>query len=640
MNRSRLGRAAVPAGFALLHATAVLLGRASAPEGSPLAVVWPAAGIGFVWLARSWRSPRERWRDAALLLVSGTAAQLLTGKPAGPATLLAATGAVQALAACWVHQRFEPRGFRLRRPRDVWVLTLAAVSGALAGALVGVGAAGPAVGTDRAVEDLLSWTVRHTASTLAVAVLWLWVGDRTRTPVRAEAGRSEVLLVAVATCASLGWLYAQPSSLPLAFLMTPLSVWTGLRLAPLAALGTTVAGDALLVLVWQHGPFATLPEPRAALYSQLLALVLIGVVTPLVLHREERQRLDAELREAYREVQERSARLTASEQRFRLAFDTAPVAMFMVGGGGGRVLEVNATACAFTGRDETALRRLRFADLLHPGDAPAHRAVLEGPPRTGAEHRALLEGRYLHAGGDVRRGLLSAAPVPGRDGAAPYLLCLVEDVTARRAAEAALLHQARHDALTGLPNRVLLGERLRDALAAGPAAVLYCDLDGFKDVNDTAGHAAGDAVLREVAARFAACLREGDTLARSGGDEFAVVRPGTGDPGEVVALGERLVAVLREPVGVAAGGFSVGVSVGVAAAGGAGRPGHRSGPDLEETAERLVAAADAAMYTAKRAGKGRVHVGPGPARRPHRVPPQVPARSAPSPGSSSGGTRQ
>jgi diguanylate cyclase (GGDEF)-like protein len=173
-----------------------------------------------------------------------------------------------------------------------------------------------------------------------------------------------------------------------------------------------------------------------------------------------------------------------------------------------------------------------------------------------------------------------------------------EDVSERRRAEARVAHMARHDALTDLPNRVLLAERLGQALAAArrhgePLAVLCLDLDRFKQVNDTLGHPVGDALLRAVAERLKSCVREEDTVARLGGDEFAVVQVGLDQPEGAGALARRLVAVLGEPYEVAGHQLVVGASVGIALA-------PRDGGEADDLLKR----ADMALYRAKADGRG------------------------------------
>ncbi len=179
--------------------------------------------------------------------------------------------------------------------------------------------------------------------------------------------------------------------------------------------------------------------------------------------------------------------------------------------------------------------------------------------------------------------------VTGRDNAR-----LVRELAAQ---EVELRHQAFHDGLTGLANRALFGDRVAHALELHrrdrrPLTVLFCDLDDFKLVNDTLGHAGGDALLVQVAQRLRGALRSGDTLARLGGDEFAVLLEDRGDP---LAVSTKVVDALRAPFAVAGSRVAVSASVGVTCV----------RTDVETpTADRLLAQADTAMYAAKRGGKG------------------------------------
>jgi diguanylate cyclase (GGDEF)-like protein len=158
-------------------------------------------------------------------------------------------------------------------------------------------------------------------------------------------------------------------------------------------------------------------------------------------------------------------------------------------------------------------------------------------------------------------------------------------------------HQASHDALTGLPNRTLFLDRLEAALDTAREgtrlAVLFCDLDRFKEINDTLGHAAGDELLRQVAARLRSALRPGDTVGRLSGDEFAMIMPALVEATDATGLAQRVAGCFDEPFRLEGTDVAVGTSVGVAV--------HSGGPD--QSAEQLLREADAAMYRHKERGR-------------------------------------
>ena len=202
--------------------------------------------------------------------------------------------------------------------------------------------------------------------------------------------------------------------------------------------------------------------------------------------------------------------------------------------------------------------------------------------------------------------------IPGRDGRDLYvqvrssdlrgagavdgIVLTLRDVTSQRERETELQHLASHDALTGLPNRALFADRATHAVtlarrAGTTAAVMLADLDDFKAVNDTLGHPAGDELLAAAAARLAGAVRESDTTARLGGDEYAVLLENLPDPAAAGAFADRVVQAFSDPFTLAAGQVTVGVTVGVATT-----------ADSGDTAG-LLAHADLALYAAKAAGK-------------------------------------
>jgi diguanylate cyclase (GGDEF)-like protein len=184
-------------------------------------------------------------------------------------------------------------------------------------------------------------------------------------------------------------------------------------------------------------------------------------------------------------------------------------------------------------------------------------------------------------------------PVP--DGSA---VVIIEDVTERRQSEAKAFHLARHDSLTGLANRRELRDRLAQILSTTRSnsdtrsAVLYLDLDGFKQVNDRHGHTAGDEVLETVAARLKQTLRRGEFAARLGGDEFAVIVEHATVPA-IIAIAQRVIREIAKPYRLSPGGaMSIGTSIGITLA------------SANEPIDDVIRRADEAMYEAKKAGKG------------------------------------
>ena len=180
-----------------------------------------------------------------------------------------------------------------------------------------------------------------------------------------------------------------------------------------------------------------------------------------------------------------------------------------------------------------------------------------------------------------------------REGGAASFGAIIRDIRERRANETRLFNMAHLDSLTGLPNRAVMLNRVAEcARAAEPFAILMVDLDGFKNVNDTLGHTAGDIVLRQVAKRLLDCVRPIDTIARLGGDEFAILMPGRPSRDAVGAEADCLIATVGTPCVVDGQLVHVGASIGIA-----------FGPDDGVHAEDLLSAADLAMYQAK--GEGR-----------------------------------
>lgn len=192
----------------------------------------------------------------------------------------------------------------------------------------------------------------------------------------------------------------------------------------------------------------------------------------------------------------------------------------------------------------------------------------------------------------------SAAPIRGRDGQVIGAVIVFRDVGAALATSRQMSYRAQHDVLTGLPNRLLLNDRLAMGIALGlrrhkPLAVLFLDVDRFKRINDVQGHAAADKVLQSITARLSGALRQSDTVSRYGGDEFVIVLPEIERAEDAALVARKVLEVLARPHRIDSQEINISVSLGVAIC-----PHHGRDPDV------LIANADAAMYEAKRAGLG------------------------------------
>ncbi|PVC85170.1 diguanylate cyclase CdgB [Streptomyces sp. CS131] len=361
-------------------------------------------------------------------------------------------------------------------------------------------------------------------------------------------------------------------------------------------------------------------------------------------------RLRANMQRALVRLEREQQALRASEESFRQAFEYAPSGMAIAEMGGdqqGRLLRTNDALCRLLGRPASVMRRYSFADLVHPEDiGTLLRTSAEGGR---AELRlSRRDGTYLWV------SLRNSVVADTADGPR-FLLTHVEDIEERKRHELNLAHRASHDALTGLPNSAELKSRLSaricerpnsspaataiEALDAaygdvesslthgyqadgyegdvipggGPfdhhvhtvapdpehddgtkgLAVLFCDLDGFKSINDRFGHHTGDAVLIEVARRLSACVRDGDTVARLGGDEFVVLADGLG-AADAADLAVRLRNAIIPPIRVDGRAVRVGASFGIGWA------------ECGMTVEEVLRSADQRMYVEKRS-RSKVH---------------------------------
>lgn len=281
-----------------------------------------------------------------------------------------------------------------------------------------------------------------------------------------------------------------------------------------------------------------------------------------------------------------------SEARFRAFFEYAGIAIHVLSFDG-VILETNPASQTLLGYEPRELIGRAAVSLSPEEDVEAGRE-LGRDLRAGWSDSVTMERRFFHKDGHIVWGQLTVSLVT--DGGDVRMIGMIQDISERKHMEAQLLKQAFEDDLTGLANRVLFRDRLRHALerrSRGDAhvAVILLDLDGFKRVNDSLGHAVGDELLQIVAQRITSTVRAGETVARLGGDEFAVVIESIEQGEDPEVLAERLLVTLRMPMRIGGREVVVGVSIGIAIAG------------PFDGDEAVLRNADTAMYAAKSSGK-------------------------------------
>ncbi len=328
------------------------------------------------------------------------------------------------------------------------------------------------------------------------------------------------------------------------------------------------------------------------------AIVAVGVVigSGVVLVRRLR-RAAATLRDITRQVE-------ATGSRLQVLVEHVPAAVYIDladpdVSDGGRLAYMSPQVSAILGYrpDELVGDPELWPSRIHPDDRATAIAAYGAHWRTGEPLRA--EYRMLARDGSEVwvRDEAYAMPDDTQSGRRMSQGLLI-DTTDRKRLESKLIHDALHDPLTGLANRVLLRDNLERSLARqvrspGTVALLFVDLDDFKRVNDSYGHAAGDQILVEIAGRLAGVVRADDVVGRQSGDEFAVFLGRVSDADEAIVAAERLLRELRRPILLGARSIVVGGSIGIAFA-----------SDRGATAEELLTQADAAMYAANADGKG------------------------------------
>jgi len=287
------------------------------------------------------------------------------------------------------------------------------------------------------------------------------------------------------------------------------------------------------------------------------------------------------------------------EERFRETFDHASVGI-MHSSLDRRVLMINHKFCEMVGYSAEELQQGSVRRIHHPEDTDADQH-LEKRLVAGEIDSFSFEKRYVRKDGSIFWAHRTVSLARDEAGRPKYFIRVIEDISARKEAEEELRHLAHYDMLTNLPNRALFRDRLIQALAQarrGEAllAVMFLDLDRFKLVNDSLGHAIGDLLLKQVAHRLTACVRASDTVGRLSGDEFGIILAGLHSAEDAHLVAQKIVQIFSSLFRLDGHDRYVTTSIGISLY-----------PSHGQDDESLIKAADAAMYRAKQTGRNNYH---------------------------------
>jgi diguanylate cyclase (GGDEF)-like protein/PAS domain S-box-containing protein len=307
------------------------------------------------------------------------------------------------------------------------------------------------------------------------------------------------------------------------------------------------------------------------------------------------ERVLAEAEDA-KERRESERQLRLSEERFRNLLEYAPIGIGVTLLDG-RFIHVNQSLCKLLGYTRDELLHMAFIDITHPDDSiqnqETDRQLLDGGVNSSRIEKLCVRKDRKTVWVQVTTSVL-------RDNSDTPLNFIrhIEDITERKCIQEEIRQLAYYDDLTGLPNRRLLLDRLNQALAQAQRyhralAVMFLDLDRFKEINDSYGHGVGDELLKVVAARLALCVRGGDTVSRHGGDEFVIILSEIAQQQDATLVAKKILKLLRDPIVIQGRELQITISIGIAI----------YSVNGGDDAMQLLKKADVAMYAAKEAGR-------------------------------------
>ncbi|HEX2841410.1 bifunctional diguanylate cyclase/phosphodiesterase [Hyphomicrobium sp.] len=568
----------LPLEVAAAFGTAVFAAMSLTRTENFVSAIWPANGILLAGLLLS-KDRATRLRVAALSFAANTVASLLHGELLLPAVGYSIANSSECLLAFWLLRVFAFKNFT----EVASFLKFCAVSGILApllpsawGSLV--------IWQTYSVPFWSAWSTWFPADSLGLLIVtpvFMLVSDRTaeRRRIRPSQLLTHYGLLLTATVI----VFCQ-SRAPLLFLITPftalIAFQLGVRHTAFAAFIVTALAVAFTYA--GLGPASLTVGADASMkisVVQLFCLVNLFMsvtIAAAVSERDEYRRHWKAASEASRREKEKFFAALNSMSHGVCLFDDAQ-RIVMRSDSFLQIYDLSAEQVVVGQSLESLVSACNLA-----GIAPESANTLDAPLVCTDFDQRLTNGRCVH---------VSQRPMP--DGG---MICTYTDVTTQRDAEDTLRHRTLHDSLTGLPNRRNLVGQLQAALSApeGPVCtVMLVDVDHFKQVNDTLGHAAGDLLLVEVASRLQNNLRDGDLVARLGGDEFAILAANA-DRAEGAALAQRLLDEVRKPIELEGKVISIGLSIGISVL-----------PADGTNIDSILKSADAALYVAKRGGRNR-----------------------------------
>ena len=572
-------RALFLAGTTLAYGLAVYLALAWTRNSSSVAAIWPANGILLAALLGA-RDDATRYRLAGSCLLANALAVALNGDPWAAVVAFPLIGVAECMIA--YHLLRSKSGRRVDFTK-AWTAVAFVVVCAAAPLLPS--AVGALIVTQVFAADywqaLTTWYLSDVLGLLVLTppILLLWPRARSAGPApkNEDVVRHFLLLVGASLV-----VFVQ-SAVPLLFLLIPISVLIAFRLGPrYAAMATLWLTVVSLTFTYQEwGPAALMEDETTRIWVVQL-FCFVNLLTSLAVAAEvaDRDRLRNELERVSTQASDR-------HRQFHAALDA-----------------MSQGVCLFDRRSRVVVCNNRFLEIyglteeaVPPGSSLADlmavcRSAGVMPERASNTvdlnvdndiEQQLVDGRHIR----ISQRVLSDGGV----------ICTYTDITVEKQAEIELLHRTLHDVLTGVPNRRLLVERIDAALVAAETgkgcAVMLIDIDYFKSINDSMGHAAGDELLRVIAERLSACVRESDTVARLGGDEFAILLREGEHKIDASAVARRILDAIKKPIYIEGKLVRAGMSIGIA------KP-----PVDGTTTDEILKAADVALYKAKRNGRG------------------------------------